>query len=175
MVWVARVFSWKFFCLEEYLLYLCLILFVTLISGEFCKRLKMSVVIGELLAGIFLSFIITDNTLISIFSEMGFVLLMFLAGLESNLKFLKRTIKSSFIIAVFGIVIPILIAFVTGVLFGFTNKQSIFIGIIFAATSVSISVKVLREMQVLNSIEGTAIVGAAIVDDILSVFLLSYH
>ena len=157
---------------------LCLILILVTLTGHFSARLNLPVVMGELLVGIIfgpslLNWVQSSN-LIHIFSEIGVIILMFIAGLNSNLNLLKKFVKSSTIIAISGMIIPIITAFLTGIFFNFTNFESLFIGIIFSATSVSISAEVLKEMNSIDSKEGATILGAAIVDDLLSVFLLSF-
>lgn len=157
---------------------LCLILILVTLAGHFSARLNLPVVMGELLVGIIfgpslLNWVQSSN-LIHIFSEIGVIILMFIAGLNSNLNLLKKFVKSSTIIAISGMIIPIITAFLTGIFFNFTNFESLFIGIIFSATSVSISAEVLKEMNSIDSKEGATILGAAIVDDLLSVFLLSF-
>lgn len=157
---------------------LCLILILVTLAGHFSARLNLPVVMGELLVGIIfgpsLLNWVQSSSFIHIFSEIGVIILMFIAGLNSNLNLLKKFIKSSTIIAISGMIIPIIIAFLTGFFFNFTNFESLFIGIIFSATSVSISAEVLKEMHSIDSKEGSTILGAAIVDDLLSVFLLSF-
>lgn len=157
---------------------LCLILILVTLAGHFSVRLNLPVVIGELLVGIIFGPSLLNwfqsNNFINTFSEIGVIIIMFIAGLDSNLNLLRKCIKSSTIIAISGMIIPIIIAFLIGIFFNFTNFESLFIGITFAATSVSISAEVLKEMNRINSEEGTIILGAAIVDDLLAVFLLSF-
>ena len=156
---------------------LCLILLFALIGGQIANRCGLPAVIGELLAGIVIgpSMLnwVQPSGLIKSFSDIGVVLLMFLAGLESDLAILKKLWKPSFLVAAFGMIVPIVIAYLTGIAFKFSQTESLFLGITFAATSVSISVAVLQEMKKLETKEGMTILGAAVVDDLLSVILLS--
>ena len=156
---------------------LCLILLFALIGGQIANRCGLPAVIGELLAGIVIGPAMLNwvqpSGLIKSFSDIGVVLLMFLAGLESDLAILKKLWKPSFLVATFGMVVPIVIAYLTGIAFKFSQAESLFLGITFAATSVSISVAVLQEMKKLETKEGMTILGAAVVDDLLSVILLS--
>ena len=156
---------------------LCLILLFALIGGQIANRCGLPAVIGELLAGIVIGPAMLNwvqpSGLIKSFSDIGVVLLMFLAGLESDLAILKKLWKPSFLVATFGMVVPIVIAYLTGIAFKFSQTESLFLGITFAATSVSISVAVLQEMKKLETKEGMTILGAAVVDDLLSVILLS--
>ena len=156
---------------------LCLILLFALIGGQIANRYGLPAVIGELLAGIVIGPAMLNwvqpSGLIKSFSDIGVVLLMFLAGLESDLAILKKLWKPSFLVATFGMIVPIVIAYLTGIAFKFSQTESLFLGITFAATSVSISVAVLQEMKKLETKEGMTILGAAVVDDLLSVILLS--
>ena len=107
------------------------------------------------------------------FQEIGVIILMFIAGLESDLSLLKKYLKPAVVVAIVGVVVPIAIMAPASYFFGFTTLESIFIGVIFSATSVSISVAVLREFKRLDSREGATILGAAVADDIIGVILLS--
>ncbi len=98
---------------------------------------------------------------------------MFLAGLESDLDLLKKYFKLSFTVAGIGVVLPVIFMGLASYAFGMKPLEAIFIGIVFAATSVSISVVVLKEAHQLQTRAGTAILGAAVVDDILAVIVLS--
>lgn len=156
---------------------LAIILISTLLAGHMSKRIGMPAVIGQLLVGIILGpalfGVLHENSFIHTFSEIGVVLLMFIAGLESNLTLLKKYFKPSLVVAVLGVIVPVISMYGMSLAFGISQLESLFIGVIFAATSVSISVEVLRELNVLESKEGTIILGAAVVDDLLAVIILS--
>jgi len=109
---------------------------------------------------------------------------MFCAGLETDIDELKRTGKASFVIALFGVLIPLVGGFAVAAYFNRPGMlestastslmlQNIFIGVILTATSVSISVETLKEMGKLNTRAGNAILGAAIIDDILGIIALT--
>lgn len=156
---------------------LAIILISTLLAGHMSKRIGMPAVIGQLLVGIILGpalfGVLHENSFIHTFSEIGVVLLMFIAGLESNLTLLKKYFKPSLVVAILGVIVPVISMYGMSLAFGISQLESLFIGVIFAATSVSISVEVLRELNVLESKEGTIILGAAVVDDLLAVIILS--
>ena len=156
---------------------LAIILISTLLAGHMSKRIGMPAVIGQLLVGIILGpalfGVLHENSFIHTFSEIGVVLLMFIAGLESNLTLLKKYFKPSLVVAILGVIVPVISMYGMSLAFGISQLESLFIGVIFAATSVSISVEVLRELNVLESKEGTIILGAAGVDDLLAVIILS--
>ncbi len=156
---------------------LSVILLATLIGGQFSARLKLPAVVGELLAGIIVGpavlNLVQPTEIIKVFSDIGVIFLMFLAGLDSDLKTLKKLLRPSVLVAGFGMIVPIIIAYFTGIIFAFSQVESLFLGLTFSATSVSISVAVLQEMGRLQGKEGMTILGAAVADDLLSIILLS--
>ena len=155
---------------------LVLMLVLTMLAGHFSQRIGIPAVVGQLLVGIFLGpgvlGIVHESQLITVFSEIGVIILMFLAGLESDLRMLKKYIKPALIVAVLGAISPIIIVGGASLLFGVSMMEALFIGVIFSATSVSISVEVLKEYGTLQTKEGATILGAAVADDILGVLLL---
>lgn len=156
---------------------LVLILITTTIVGHYSSRIGIPAVIGQLLVGIILGPAILNwvkpTEFIHIFSEMGVIILMFIAGIESDLQLLKKYLKPSFLVAILGVIVPVAMTYAVSLLFNLGIKESLFISVIFAATSVSISVAVLKELNVLNGKAGATILGAAVVDDILAVIILS--
>ena len=163
--------------LMELLLALILIIVGTKFASHLCHRIGIPAVIGELLTGVILGPAllgwVAHTDTISIFSEVGVILLMFLAGLESDLEKLKKYLTPSVMVALFGIVFPMI--FISGAahLFDIPWKEAIFLGVIFSATSVSISVQVLKEYKRLDTAEGSVTLGAAVVDDIAVVLIVS--
>jgi len=156
---------------------LCLILVTTTIAGHFANRIGIPSVIGELLVGILLGPAILNlihlNNLVNAFSDIGVIILMFLGGLESDLGLLKKYLRPAIIVAISGVIMPVIVmGFVSWVL-GFSILEALFIGVIFSATSVSISVAVLKQYKALSTREGATILGAAVADDIIGVLLLS--
>lgn len=172
----------------KFLLDLALILLSTKLLGLVSRRFNMPQVVGALLAGLILGpalfNIIKETNFIISLSEVGVIVLMFTAGLESDINELKKTGKSSFIIAMIGVIVPLIGGYLIAVLY---NKpgviesnvsasillQNIFIGVILTATSVSISVETLKELGKLNTNVGNAILGAAVIDDILGIIVLT--
>lgn len=171
----------------KFLLDLALILLSTKVLGLITRKFQMPQVVGALLAGLILGpamiNILSETDFIIQLSELGVIVLMFNAGLESDLEELKKTGKASFIIALLGVIIPLLGGFAIAHFYaipelsegtsGTIFLQNIFIGIILTATSVSITVETLKEMGKLNTSAGTAILGAAIIDDILGIIALT--
>ncbi|WP_341780192.1 cation:proton antiporter [Levilactobacillus sp. HBUAS70063] len=156
---------------------LCLILVLTTLAGNFANRLGVPAVIGELLIGILIGPALLDwvelNSLVNLFADIGVVILMFLGGLESNLDLLMKYLRPAIVVATLGVVFPITLMGLASWWWGFSALESLFIGVIFSATSVSISVAVLKEFHALSTREGATILGAAVADDIIGVVLLS--
>jgi len=161
----------------EFIGVLCLILISTTVAGHFSRRFGIPAVIGQLLVGIVLGNaglrLVHPDILVEDFSEIGVILLMFLAGIESDLSLLRKYFRPGMYVAVLGILFPVLLGTLGGNLFHIPLNESFFLGLILAATSVSISVEVLKELNVINTKEGSTILGASVVDDILVVLIVS--
>ena len=161
----------------EFLGTLCLVLITTSLAGHFSRRIGIPAVIGQLLVGILIGPAVLgwvhNNAFMHTFSEIGVIILMFIAGLERDLGMLKKYFKPALAVAFSGVVFPVVLIYFFGKLFHFSFEQAIFLGVTFSATSVSISVEVLKELKRLKSKEGTTILGAAVIDDIISVIILS--
>ena len=172
----------------NFLLDLALILLTTKILGLVTRRYNMPQVVGALLAGLLMGpaclNILHETTFIHDAAEIGVVVLMFCAGMETDIDELKKSGKASFVIALLGVLVPLAGGFVVAYFFnkpGIIDSdagasaflQNIFIGVILTATSVSISVETLKEMGKLKTHSGNAILGAAIIDDILGIIALT--
>lgn len=154
-------------------------------GGYLSFRLGQPSVLGELLVGILLGPTLVDFLHIPYFTdrhlsevvhelaEIGVLLLMFLVGLELHLSDLARTGKVAAFTGILGVIMPLLMGFGAGRAFGLDTSAAIFLGLILAATSVSISAQTLMELNVLRSRVGISLLGAAVFDDILVVLGLS--
>ena len=174
----------------EILLPLALILVCTKLFSLLGKKIGLPQVVGMLVAGILLGLIklipdqtvFTQDTLrgLSFLAKIGVVLIMFSAGIETDLKQFKSCGAASVVITVLGVIAPMGLGFLVATAFngGFENIganviSNLFYGTILAATSVSVTVATLKELGKLNSKVGTSIITAAILDDIIGVILLS--
>lgn len=166
----------------SYLISIALILLSTTVLGLFSKVVRLPQVVGALLAGIILGpaclGIVHSTEMLSNLSEIGVIVLMFAAGLETDIDELKRSGKASFLIALIGVLVPLAGGAAVAYFFNDSTDsnvmlQNIFIGIILTATSVSITVETLKEMGKLSTRAGNAILGAAIIDDILGIIALT--
>lgn len=166
----------------KYLLDLALILVSTKLLGMLTRRVQLPQVVGALLAGLILGpaflGVIHETEIIKSLAEVGVIVLMFTAGMETDVKELKNSGLKSFVIALFGVIVPILVGFGISEIFhpgvdSAARMQNIFIGVILTATSVSISVETLKELGKLSTRTGNAILGAALIDDVLGIIALT--
>lgn len=161
----------------NFIIPILIILILSVFASHFFNKIGVPAVLGVLLLGILLGpgvlGIIKPDHLLEVFAEIGVILLMFIAGVESDLDLLKKYLKPSVMVAVLGVLVPIIAIFIFNYFYGFPIKENIFIAVIFAATSVSISVEVLKSLNYLSGAAGTTILGAAVVDDVFAIFLLS--
>lgn len=164
---------------------LMLLLFTAKLAGYLSIRLGQPSVLGELLAGIvfgpsvlhllgwpFLNDPALEHFVVEI-GEIGVLLLMFIAGLELHLNELRGNVRVSGAAGIMGVILPLLAGWGVGMAFGMNQQQAIFLGLVMGATSVSISAQTLMEMKALKSRVGLGLLGAAVFDDILVIFLLS--
>ena len=171
-----------------YILDIALILISTKLFGLISRKFQMPQVVGALFAGLILGpaclNIVHGTEFLTQLAEIGVILLMFFAGIETDIVELKNSGKASFFIALLGIIVPLLGGFLVASYFNregimsFSDNsnvflQNMFIGTILTATSVSITVETLKEMDKLNSKVGNTILGAAIIDDILGIIALT--
>lgn len=163
--------------MERTLLNIALILVFTKIGGLISKKFKMPEVLGALISGVILGPIVLNlvnyDENIKLLSNIGVIMLMFLAGLETNVKEFKKSGLSAFIIALMGVIIPLILGTLSAYIFFHNFWENIFIGVILTATSVSISVETLTELGKLNTKSGINILGAAVIDDVLGLILIS--
>lgn len=172
----------------QFLFDLAVILLSTKVLGLATRKFHMPQVVGALLAGLLLGpavcNIIGGTEFIQDSAEIGVIVLMFCAGMETDVNELKKSGKASFIIALIGVIVPLAGGYLVASVFnrpgmiesdatGSIFLQNIFIGIILTATSVSITVETLKELGKLKTRSGNAILGAAIIDDILGIIALT--
>lgn len=167
----------------HFLLVVAIVLLSTKVFGLLSQKVHMPQVVGALIAGLVLGpsilNLVVESDFLTRTSEIGVILLMFLAGLDTDIQELKKTGLASFVIAILGVGIPLVGGYFTYQAF-FQNTmdplnflKALFVGVILTATSVSITVETLREMGKLKGKVGTAILGAAIIDDILGIIILT--
>ena len=164
---------------------LIIILFTAKLAGYLATLIKQPSVFGELLVGVILGPSLLDLTHLTFITdvhlgeivyelgEVGVLLLMFLAGLELNIKDITRNSRASALSGFFGVLFPIVSGYFVGHFSNMSPEQSLFLGLSLAATSVSISAQTLMELGKLRSRVGLGLLAAAVFDDILVILLLS--
>lgn len=163
-----------------FLLDIALILLATKLLGLFTRQIAMPQVVGALLAGLVLGpagfNVLHETDFLVQVSEVGVIILMFSAGLETDISELKKTGVASFLVAILGVIVPLVGGFVVASMFNTgtdTMLQNVFIGVILTATSVSITVETLKELGKLSTRSGNIILGAALIDDVLGIIALT--
>ncbi len=169
----------------QFLLLLAIVIAVAKAAGYLSVRLGQPAVLGELLAGLLLGPTLLDLLHWPLFGDghlaeslhhlahLGVLLLMFIAGLEVDLEAMVRSGRPAVLSGTLGVALPILMGILVARPFGFGGQQSFVLGLVLAATSVSISAQTLLELKVLRSRVGITLLGAAVVDDVLVILLLS--
>ena len=172
----------------SFLLFLAIIMISTKILGFFTRKIHMPAVVGALVAGVILGpsclnlITLTGDTGVFLeqMAEIGVILLMFNAGLETDLSELKKNGVASFVTALIGVIVPLIGGFLGYAFFFHTDfsdydevLKAVFVGVVLTATSVSITVETLREMGKLKGKVGTTILGAAVIDDIIGIIVLT--
>jgi monovalent cation:proton antiporter-2 (CPA2) family protein len=160
------------------ILQLAIILIASKIAGSLSVRLGQPSVLGKLLIGIVLGpsvlGVVNETDTLAEFSHIGVILLMFIAGLETDIDEFKRTGKASTFVGFGGIIVPLVLGYFAGIILNLTTMESWFLGLLLSATSVSISVQALKEMNRLKTPEGATILGAAVIDDVVVIIALAF-
>jgi len=163
---------------------LAIIITAAKLMGLLARKCKVPQVVGEIIAGLLIGpsvlGIVKQTEFLSYMAEIGVILIMFSAGLETNLRDMIKTGPFALLVAVFGVFVPLVLGTLLYMAFyGFASigtihfYKAVFIGVILTATSVGITVKALSELGKLKSHLGTAIVSAAIIDDIIGIIVLT--
>ncbi len=163
-----------------------ILLFAAKVMAEIFLRIKLPIVLGELLAGMIVgpfalgAYLVVDgrhlleiNDEIKVLGEIGAIVILFMAGLEMTPREFLKGGKNSFIVGTMGVVVPFFAGFAVFQFFGFDALQSMLIATALTATSIAISIQVLSEFGKIKSREARLIIGAAVVDDILAIAVLS--
>lgn len=167
-----------------FLISVAIIILTTRFLGGLFKEANMPQVVGALVAGVILGpsvlGLIQETDFIANSAEIGVILLMFLAGLDTDVSELKDNKVSLVVIAMLGVLLPLIGGAVSYYFYFHVDAadfdqvlKAVFIGVILTATSVSITVEALREMGKLNGPVGSAILGAAVLDDVIGIIILT--
>ena len=165
---------------------LSILLFSAKIFAEIFQRIKQPVVLGELLAGIIVGpyalgglplfggepLVVLDET-VKYIGELAAIIILFIAGLEITPREFLRGGIASFTVGAIGVIVPFSVGFVVLSIYGLDSFETLLIATALTATSIAISIQVLTELGKMQSKEARLILGAAIVDDILAIAILS--
>jgi Kef-type K+ transport system membrane component KefB len=167
---------------------LLLILMITLadVCGFIFERLGMAEILGEIYAGIMLgnlaligidfdlSSLLRSSEFMVYSSELALILLLFIVGLESDMRGLLRVGSNALAVAVTGVALPVTLGLAAGAVLGFgTGVEGWFVGAMLAATSVGITAKILGDNGLINTRSAQVILGAAVIDDVVGILLLA--
>ena len=146
--------------------------------GHLAQMVGQPSVLGELLAGVIvgssvLGLVDSSNEVLHVMGELGVLILLFSIGLETDLKSLLKVGTASAAVAVSGVVLPFALGYAAALAMGLTNIAAIVVGATLTATSVGITARVLSDLGRLQSPEGQVILGAAILDDVIGLVILS--
>ena len=177
----------------QILLFLAMVTLVSKGAGHLSTRFGQPAVFGEILAGLLLGPSLLNvlgwgvfraspgagahpadlSSIMQVLAEIGVILLMFVAGMETDLKEMRRVGKVAFWAGFGGVVLPLAGGAAAAHLFGYGWGEGFFMGAVLTATSVSISAQTLIELKSLRSKEGSTILGAAVIDDVMGIIVLS--
>jgi Kef-type K+ transport system membrane component KefB len=163
---------------QEFLLALIVIFVTAKLFGELAERIGQPAVLGEMIGGIVvgasgLRLIDPSAPILHVMAEVGIIMLLFLIGLETDVSTLISVGPAAAAVAIVGVVLPLIGGTAIGVMLGYSSAVALFLGAALTATSVGITARVLSDLGHLKSNEGQVIVGAAVVDDILGLVLLT--
>jgi Kef-type K+ transport system membrane component KefB len=161
----------------SFLLEVAIVLVSVKLAGQASKLLGQPSVLGKLLVGVLVGpavlNLVHPSAMMAELSELGVIMLMFLAGLETNMADIRRSAIPATLVAVGGVILPFIGGWGTASLWGYPLATAVFTGVLLVATSVSISAQTLRELGHLKSRPGTTILAAAVLDDVLGIVVLS--
>jgi len=174
----------------QILLCIAVVIVTAKLAATVASRLGLPLVLGELLAGVLLgpsllnvwglhwlapatANAVSVSSIFKILADLGVVLLMFVAGVETDISMMRRTVAPAFWAATGGVVLPMAGGYLLSKSFGFSTVEAVFIGTILTATSVTITAQALMNLNQLRSKVGSTILGAAVIDDVLGLIVLS--
>ena len=158
-----------------------LVLVAALLGRFLSKILKQPVLLGEIILGAIIGNIALiagngsfelDPTIDNI-ADVGILFLLMSVGFSLNLKEFKKMEASSSLVAILGVIVPFILGYITAICFGFSHITALFIGTALTATSIGVKAEILLELRIIGTRLGSLILGAAIIDDIISVVILT--
>lgn len=161
------------------ILTIVIVLAAAFIGGWLAERIALPRVVGQIMAGVILGpailHLLVPGHDLNLWAEIGVLLLMFLAGIESDLTLLKRHARQSVAVALAGVVTPFVVFWLFGLVLGISDEKALFWAVLFSATSVSITAQILSEAGQIQSDAGATILGAAVLDDLLAILMWTIY
>ena len=162
---------------ETFIFELAILLAAAFAGGLIVRRFGYPAALGELLIGIvigpFAFGFVRQTDFVTMFAELGAVILLFYIGLETEMAMLKKYFLPSLVVATLGAILPLALGYYGGILLGFSWQESIFLGTVLTATSLGITVRMLTDLKKLHTPLGMTILGAGVIDDIFAVVMLT--
>ncbi len=159
------------------LLDLTIILIVAKVAAEVSDRIHVPAVIGEIVAGILIGpsvlGLVNTGDMLSFLAELGVIMLLIQVGLETDIVELKSVGRASILVAIIGVVLPMLLGFGVSSMLGESINTSLFVGAALTATSIGITARVFGDLRALATVEARTVLGAAVVDDVLGLIILT--
>jgi len=167
--------------IQTVLFQLFMIIVLVEVAKMICNRVKVPTVIGEIMVGIVIAntflydFINlgSDTEVFEVLKELGVIFLLFTVGLETPFSTIRKVGKTAIMVAVFGVILPFIVGYGLMVSLGYGVVEALFVGAAMVATSVGITARVIKDMNLMQAIESRVIIGAAVIDDILGMIVLA--
>jgi Kef-type K+ transport system membrane component KefB len=162
----------------DFLAILAVIVLGGKLAGQAGQKLGFPTAVGKIALGLVIGpamfgFVQYDTSVADL-AQIGVIVLMFLAGLETDTETMRKVTVPAFAVATGGVILPFIGGLAIGIAFHLSTQESLFLGAILTATSVSISAQTLRELGRLRSREGTTILAAAVIDDVMGIIVLAF-
>lgn len=156
---------------------LAIVLVLAKVAAELCDRIHVPAVLGEIIMGIAIGpsmlGLVEPSDALKILAEIGVIVLLAEVGLEMDLGELRKVGRVSILVAIIGVAIPMSSGILAGTVLGETMNASLFLGSALAATSVGITARVFGDLRALSSTEARIVLGAAVVDDVFGLVILT--
>ena len=163
--------------IEHLLLTIVLSLALARILGELFRRMKQPSLVGELLAGVILGpsllALLEPDDAMTLLANVAVFFLIFMAGLELNVKDIRKSSKPAFVLAILSFTLPFVSGYYLSMFFGLEQIPSLFVGLLLSITAIPVSSMILMEFGILKSKIGTTVITAALFNDIMAMIVFS--
>jgi Kef-type K+ transport system membrane component KefB/glycine cleavage system regulatory protein len=159
------------------LLDILVVLVAAKLAAEIADRVGIPAVVAEIAAGVLIGPSVLDvvgpSEALHVLAELGVILLLLEVGLEMDLRDLRSVGRASLLVAIVGVVVPMVAGVATGLGFGMDGNEALFVGAALTATSVGITARVFGDLRALATVEARTVLGAAVADDVLGLVILT--